>query len=174
MNITCQQLKQVYPLALVSRINIFLPFFNKYFDHYQVSTTLRCSAFLAQVGHESGQLRYTEEIATGEAYEGRENIGNIFPGDGKKFKGRGLIQITGRANYTEISSDFDVDFIRHPERLTEPEWAVRSAFWFWDKRKLNILADSMNIRQITKIVNGGYNGYNERCQLYEIAKKIIR
>jgi putative chitinase len=171
--ITAVQLKKIYPFAIGKYINLYLPFINEYALLYQVDTLLRLAAFLAQVGHESGQLRYCQEIASGQAYEGRKDLGNIYPGDGRRYKGRGLIQVTGRDNYTAISKDFDIDFVSHPERLAEPEYAVRSAFWFWEKHDLNRLADIEDFKRITKIINGGYNGINERYELYERAKKVL-
>ena len=174
MNLTIEQLKLIYPFAKSQKIQLYLPYINQYASEYDVTNTLRIAAFLAQIGHESGQLNYCQEIADGSAYEGREDLGNLFKGDGKRYKGRGLIQITGRANYTDISFDFDVDFVRHPERLAEPEWAVISAFWFWNRRKLNFLADQKDFRKITKLINGGYNGYNDRVALYEKALKVLK
>ncbi len=170
--ITKEQLSKIYPSGK-ARIDIFLPFINKYAEQYQVSTKLRVAAFLAQVGHESGQLRYVEELASGSAYEGRKTLGNTLPGDGVKFKGRGLIQITGRSNYTLLSKDFGIDFINNPALLSSPEWAVRSAFWFWSKNNLNSLADISDFRTITRRVNGGYNGLADREALYKIALEVL-
>ncbi|NCB43465.1 MAG: glycoside hydrolase family 19 protein [Clostridia bacterium] len=174
MNLTTEHLKRIYQFAKLQKIQLYLPYINQYAVEYDVTNTLRIAAFLAQIGHESGQLNYCQEIADGSAYEGRQDLGNLFKGDGKRYKGRGLIQITGRANYTDISFDFDVDFVRHPERLAEPEWAVRSAYWYWNRRKLNILADQKDFRKITKLINGGYNGYNDRVALYEKALKVLK
>jgi putative chitinase len=174
MTLTSSQLKSIYPFASTQKITLYLPFLKQYAIAYEVTTTLRMSAFLAQIGHESGQLQYCEEIADGSAYEGRQDLGNLFKGDGRRFKGRGLIQITGRANYTDISDDLKVDFVRHPERLCEPEYAVKSAFWFWNRRKLNLIADQKDFKRITKLVNGGYNGYNERFALYEKALNVLK
>lgn len=173
MTLNSTQLKSIYPFASTQKIALYLPFLNQYAQAYEVTTLLRISSFLAQIGHESGQLQYCEEIADGSSYEGREDLGNLFKGDGRRFKGRGLIQITGRANYTDISDDLKVDFIRHPERLCEPEYAVKSAYWFWNRRKLNMLADQKDFRRITKLINGGYNGINERFALYEKALNVL-
>jgi len=174
MELTAIQLKKIYPFAQTKKISLYLPFINKYADGYDVTSLLRIAAFLAQIGHESGQLQYCEEIADGSAYEGREDLGNLYKGDGRRYKGRGLIQITGRANYTDISDDLDIDFIRHPERLIEPELAVKSAYWFWNRSKLNLYADQEDFRRITKLINGGYNGYNQRMELYERAKNTLK
>jgi len=139
--ITDDQLKQIYPNSTEQSRTKYLPYLNKYMEMYEINNADRIAAFLAQIGHESGQLKYSEEIASGSAYEGRKDLGNINTGDGKRFKGRGLIQITGRANYKQISDAFGVDFITHPELLSTPEYAVKSACWWWYNRKLNNLAD---------------------------------
>jgi putative chitinase len=141
MKITETQLKDIYPQSTQANRDKYLPYLNKYMEEYGINNADRISAFLAQIGHESGQLKYSEEIASGAAYEGRKDLGNIYSGDGKRFKGRGLIQITGRANYKQISEAFGVDFLSYPELLSTPEYAVSSACWWWNNRKLNTLAD---------------------------------
>lgn len=141
MELSNNQLKEIYPNSTQSNRDKYLPFLNKYFDKYKVNTSDRMAAFLAQIGHESAELRYVEEIASGSAYEGRKDLGNIQKGDGVRYKGRGLIQVTGRSNYTAISKDLGVDFVSNPKLLQEPEYAVLCAFWYWDKHKLNELSD---------------------------------
>lgn len=141
---------------------------------YGINTPMRAAAFLAQIGHESGSFRYTEEIASGSAYEGRKSLGNTQPGDGIRFKGRGLIQITGRANYTQISKAMDADFVNNPQLLSTPDRATSSACWWWRDRGLNELADrQINFRQITKIINGGYNGLADREAIYKRALEVL-
>jgi len=108
---------------------------------YNIISNQRQAAFIAQIAHESGSLRYVEEIASGEAYEGRLDLGNKMPGDGKRFKGRGLIQITGRNNYKLVSDALNYDFIAKPEDLELPGPACFSAAWFWQLHRLNRLAD---------------------------------
>ena len=174
MKLTEKELKLIYPFATLQNIRIYLPFFNKYFPHYQINTPLRMASFLAQVGHESGQLKYVEEIATGAAYENRKDLGNIHAGDGIRYKGRGLIQITGRANYAAISKALGIDFLSFPEKLKEPELATLSAFWFWDARSLNSYADMGDFKKITKKINGGTNGYEDRLEIYNRALKILQ
>lgn len=157
---------------------------------YGITTAIRQLCFLAQVSHESGGFVYTEELASGNAYEGKKDLGNIHPGDGVKFKGRGLIQITGRSNYEAIGRDFQVDFINNPTLLggknidhcspDQLKYAALSAGWFWNKCKLNDLADKVNIKaaidegpnldafkQITRRINGGYNGLADRLNKYK-------
>ncbi len=139
MKITNDFLKKVLPQSTESNRQKYIEWLNYYLPIYNIDTPNKVSAFIAQVGHESGQLRYSEEIASGNAYEGRKDLGNTQIGDGKRYKGRGLIQITGRYNYTAISKDLGEDFIKYPELLSTPKFAVASACWFWDKKKLNNL-----------------------------------
>ena len=128
-----------------------------------IDTPLRVAHFLAQLGHESGAFRYSEELASGAAYEGRTSLGNTQPGDGVRFKGRGLIQITGRANYGAYSKARGVDYLATPTLLaTDPTVAVDSAIWYWNTRNLNSLADADNVEQITRRINGGDNGLPDR------------
>ncbi|HZG23231.1 MAG TPA: glycoside hydrolase family 19 protein, partial [Chitinophagaceae bacterium] len=165
-------------------------------DRFNISSPIRQLCFLAQVGHESGGLFYTEEIASGAAYEGRKNLGNTQPGDGVKFKGRGLIQITGRANYTSIGKDLDVDFLSTPTLLgaknvtlcskEQLNYAALSAGWYWNLRNLNKIADQIDIEEpidagtnlenfqlLTKRINGGYNGLADRLNRYKTGLKYF-
>lgn len=141
-----------------------------------IKTPLRQAHFLAQVGHESGDFRYTAEIADGLAYEKRADLGNTNPGDGPRFKGRGLIQLTGRSNYTEYGLHKGRDFItptNYDLIATDPELAVDVACWFWAKHGLNALADKDDIRAVTKTINGGYNGLSDRQARLERAKCFL-
>ena len=144
---------------------------------YDITTPARIAAFLAQVGHESGGFRYTTEIwgptPAQQRYEGRKDLGNTQPGDGMKFKGRGLIQITGRNNYYECGSVLGWDFITSPELLEQPVNACRSAAWFWASRGLNDRADMGDFERITKRINGGLNGYQERLVYHARAKTAL-
>ena len=171
-----QQLAQIYPMAPLSKIKLFLPYLNQYMNAYEINTPNRQAAFLAQIGHESGQLHYTEEIASGKAYEGRKDLGNLFKGDGIRFKGRGLIQITGRSNYTSAGKALGFDLVNYPEQLKEPSLATQSACWWWHNRGLNEIADSpteINFKRITRIINGGYNGYADRFKIWQRALQVL-
>jgi putative chitinase len=142
----------------------------------QINTPLRQAHFLAQAGHESAQLRYVTELASGEAYEGNHNLGNVERGDGPRFKGRGLIQLTGRANYTaygkEIGQDLTTD--NHWELVaSDPKLAVDVACWFWDAHKLNQYADADDVETITRRINGGLNGIQDRKALLARAKFFL-
>ena len=139
MKITNEFLKEVMPQSTEKNRLKYIEWLNYCMPIYKIDTEKRVAAFIAQIGHESGYLRYSEEIASGKAYEGRRDLGNIYAGDGIKYKGRGLIQITGRYNYAQLSKDLGEDFIKNPELLSTPKYAVQSACWFWKKNKLNDL-----------------------------------
>lgn len=156
---------------------------NRYYKHLvatmlqrSINTPLRQAHFLAQLGHESGSFKYTEEIASGSAYEGRKDLGNTQKGDGERFKGRGLIQLTGRSNYEKygasIGQDLTVDN-KWTTVATNPQLAVDAAGWFWETAGLNDLADQDNIEKVTKRVNGGYNGLDDRKAYLKRAKWFL-
>jgi Predicted chitinase len=170
--ITLAQLIKIMPWAK-PRAPLFLDGINATMAEFDISTPVRQAAFLAQIGHESGQLRYVQEIASGAAYEGRKDLGNTWPGDGIKFKGRGLLQITGRANYAACGKALGLDLIDHPELLELPMNACRSAGWFWALKHLSWLADEDDMEKITRRINGGLNGLADRLALYEVAKEVL-
>ncbi len=176
--ITAEILREIYIHAKPSAIETFLQPLNEAMDRYEINTALRQAHFLGQVGHESGELRYVRELASGQAYDVGKlavSLGNTpeDDDDGERYKGRGLIQITGTANYKALSIDLGCDFVANPERLEEPVYAAMSAGWFWNKRKLNRLADLDDLKRITKRINGGLNGLEDRKRLYELARKAI-
>lgn len=147
---------------------------------YEINTNPRLAAFLAQIAHESGLFVYSREIwgptPAQQRYEGRRDLGNVEPGDGFAFRGRGLIQITGRANYRKLGQALGVGFEATPELLERPDYASESAAWYWADRGLNELADKeteLSFKQITKRINGGLNGYADRLRLWEKAKKVL-
>ena len=142
-----------------------------------IDTARRRAHFLAQVGHESGELRYTEEIASGDAYEGRRDLGNTEAGDGRRFKGRGLIQLTGRANYRAFGQAIGVDLLSgdNPQRIaTDPWLAVEVACWFWQARGLNALADADDAHAVTRRINGGLNGLADRLRQLDRARFFLQ
>lgn len=174
--ITPLLLMKVSRYITFERANTYAPLLDSYVKKFELDHCIsRLAMFLAQIIHESCYLRYTEEIASGDAYEFREDLGNIHVGDGAKFKGRGLLQITGRYNYQEMAAILDIDLINHPELLSEPEYAVASACQWWNKRriKLNKYADVGDVMAVTKIINGGLNGIVERTKLYTNIQNIL-
>ncbi|WP_354004576.1 glycoside hydrolase family 19 protein [Janthinobacterium kumbetense] len=128
---------------------------------------------MSQVGHESGQLRYVRELASGQAYEGRAGLGNTQRGDGVRFRGRGLLQVTGRVNYAACGKALGLDLLGQPELIEQTVNACRSAGWFWQTRGLNALADAGDQERVTRRINGGVNGLAERLALYQAARKVL-
>lgn len=176
MPITEQQLLQILPNA-GRQAGVFVPVLNASMGKYGIVTRLRIAAFIAQIGHESGQLRYVREVwgptAAQAGYEGRADLGNTLKGDGSKYRGRGLIQITGRANYSACGEALGLDLVSKPELLELPQHAAMSAAWFWSTRGLSALADRKDFAKITKRINGGLTGEAARQALYDKALKVL-
>lgn len=174
---TLAQLKKIMIYA-GKRADQFYPHLVAAMEEFGIDTPARQAAFIAQVAHESGSLRYVRELASGEAYDtGRlaKRLGNTpdADGDGQRYKGRGLIQITGASNYRACGLALGLDLLAHPELLEQPDNACRSAAWFWHAMELNKLADVGAFRPITRAINGGYNGYEDRLAYYERAKAVL-
>jgi putative chitinase len=154
-----------------------LPYLDDTFTEFEINTAPRQAAFLAQIGHESGGLHWLREIwgptPTQEKYEGRTDLGNTEAGDGSRYRGRGYIQLTGRANYDRAGTSLALDFVNQPELLETPPAAIRTAAWFWKEHGLNELADDAKFETITRKINGGLNGYSQRCALWEDAKAVL-
>ena len=152
-------------------------------DFFKINTSRRQAAFLAQIAHESGGLQFVREIwgptPTQSRYEGRADLGNTQPGDGYRYRGRGLIQTTGRSNYKLATSGLRAlfadtpDFEASPQLLEAPRWAAYSAALFWSRRRLNALADTDQFTLIPKRINGGTNGLDERFALWNSAKAAL-
>lgn len=176
--ITLDILRHVCPLAKTARLQLFIDPLNEAMDTFDINTLARAQMFIAQIAHESGSFHYVEELASGAAYDtGKKAIalGNTpeEDGDGERYKGRGLIQITGRTNYAAVSKALNVDFLADPELLEDPRNAAGSAAWFWQAHHCNEAADAGNFQRVTKIINGGLNGYNDRLQYFDKAKEVI-
>lgn len=170
--ITIDQLLEIMPNAK-KRAPDFVNPLNNAMQEFNINNPARKAAFLAQVAHESGELRYVREIASGAAYEGRDDLGNTEEGDGVRYKGRGLIQISGRANYEKCGEYLNIDCLDDPQLLEHPDWATKSAAWFWKTHGLNDLADKGDFLRITKRINGGTNGLKERMAYYKRATQVL-
>lgn len=175
--ISKEQLSKIMPLAR-ARINLYYPHLVKTMEEFQITTPKRMAAFIAQLAHESAQFVYVEEIASGKAYDTgslAKRLGNTpeADGDGQKYKGRGLIQITGRDNYAAIQKELGILCLDNPHLLTLPENACRVSGWFWNKRNLNALADKGDFVEITRKINGGFNGQAERLKFYQVALGVL-
>lgn len=182
MTLTAQQI-QAGTGATAARAAAWQPHLHAACAIFSIDTPQRLAAFLAQIGHESGRLVYVREIwgptPAQRRYEGRVDLGNTQPGDGRRYLGRGLIQTTGRSNYrgtrdglrqlAQPAADMThvPDFEAEPELLEQPAWAALSAAWFWHSRGLNALADTGDFKGITRKINGGLNGQADRLALYQ-------
>jgi|AntDryMetagUQ889_1029465.scaffolds.fasta_scaffold01758_1 predicted chitinase len=148
-----------------SKAEAVLPHLHAAMDRGEITTLRRAQFFLAQLGHESLSLKYFEEIASGAAYEGRTDLGNTHSGDGRRFKGRGPIQLTGRHNYTKFSHWLGRGdhFVKHPEEVATPKYGFLAVIWYWTQaRNCNGYCDRGDFRGLTKAINGGYNGLADR------------
>ena len=158
----------------------YLPHLNQALLDANCTTFLRVAHFMAQVLHESGSFVYLREIHDGSNYEGRRDLGNTQPGDGRRFRGRGIIQLTGRHWATEFSKwahskgmvNSPTYFVDHPEKMEQPEWAFRTASFYWTVARpgLNGLCDRDDFVAVTKAVNGGTNGLADRKAYLSRAK----
>ncbi|MFO3672638.1 glycoside hydrolase family 19 protein [Pseudomonas protegens] len=182
MTITAQQLLQILPNA-GTKAGVFVPALNAAMSKYAIITRLRMAAFIAQIGHESGQLQWVRELGS-DQYLSKYDTGTLAKrlgntpeadGDGQKYRGRGLIQITGRENYEACSEALfsDARLLNTPELLETPVYAALSAGWFWQRAGLNTLADKGDFLTITKRINGGTNGLADREALYQRALKVL-
>ncbi|WP_422723938.1 peptidoglycan-binding protein [Hyalangium rubrum] len=171
--VTLSQLKSIMPHLSDARARQTLPHLNKAMAEAKINTPKRQAAFIAQLAHESGEFRYFEELASGRAYEGRRDLGNIHPGDGVRYKGRGPIQLTGRSNYRAAGRALGIDLEGNPKRAADVDVGFRTAAWFWNSRNLNSYADAGNFREVTRRINGGYNGLASRQAYYSRALNVL-
>ncbi len=180
--LTESMLRQIMPRIRPAACCAYTPFLQQAMQEFAIDTPPRAAAFLAQLAHESGQLKYMEEIwgptAAQRRYEPQSRLaarlGNTEPGDGRRFKGRGPIQLTGRANYRRYGRALGVDLVAQPERAATPEVGFRIAGLFWKQNGLNELADAQRFKAITRRINGGFNGLLDRIDFYERAKSLLR
>lgn len=182
MDVTQQQLIKIMPNAR-SNAGVFVSALNSAMARHHIDTPKRIAAFLAQVGHESGQLRYVRELGS-DQYLSKYDTGSLAArlgntpqadGDGQKYRGRGLIQMTGHDNYLRCSLGLfgDDRLLALPELLEQPQWAAESAAWFWEQNGLNELADRDQFNTITRRINGGLNGLEDRLQLWTQARAVL-
>jgi predicted chitinase len=182
--LTTEQLQSIMPRLSDKRNKEFLPFLIGAMAEFAIETPARAAAFLAQLAHESGQFRFMEEIWGPTDAQRRyepvtklsQALGNTNVGDGNRFKGRGPIQLTGRANYQRFGGILSVDLLADPSRAANPDVAFRAAGLFWSKKGLNELADVATpdaFKEITRRINGGTNGLAERQAFYAVACKVL-
>jgi predicted chitinase len=171
--LTVEQLRRVMPRLPRERAMLLLEPLNAALVECEINTPKRRAAFLAQVAHESGELLALEDSGDGTAYEGRVDLGNTEPGDGPRFKGRGPLRLTGRANYRKAGDALKLDLAKQPELAARPEHCFRIAGWYWKSNGLNDLADKGDFRQITRRVTGGTAGLESRLKYYRRALEVL-
>ena len=149
---------------------------NSCLQRYNITTNSRVRHFISQCSHESGAGRWTKELASGEAYEGRADLGNTQPGDGPKYKGGGYIQLTGRYNYTKFSQAIgDQEVVNQGVNYVATNYPWTSAGFWWDNNKMNALCDTNpTVEAVTKRVNGGYNGLEDRRMYYNRCVQVFK
>lgn len=181
--ITYGQLRAIMPHAGQGLQQFVVPL-DLAMQEFEINTKVRQAAFLAQVAHESGSFRYMEEIASGADYETRNDLGNTKPEaieiavahgstPGRWFKGHGPIQITGYDNHLQCGIALGLDLLNDPRLITQPTNGCRSAGWFWKSRGCNDLADAGKFEALTRRINGGLNGYEDRVAYLERATETL-
>jgi len=178
---TDQMLKIIGSNQLSDRVNAMVPGINVTLERFKINTPLRMAHFFGQILHESGGLRWLREIWGPTDAQRRyeppsrlaKDLGNTQAGDGKRYMGRGVIQLTGRANYAKFSQAMGVDFLSNPDLVASPQYAVTAAGWFWDMRNINRFADQDDLLKVTRLVNGGKNGLADREKYLKRSKQVL-
>lgn len=179
LEVTAAQIKAICPPASMANIKKHVTYLNEAMQKYKINTRLRQAHFLAQVAHESDHFKTAREYADGSKYEGRIDLGNTQPGDGKRFRGRGLIQLTGRDVYSQYGKYVGQSFTDGDNmfQVEQEPYASDSAGWFWliykKSKDINGRADRDDVVAVTRAVNGGRNGLEERIRYTNNAKKVF-
>lgn len=179
--ITDSQLQQIMPTLAAAKRQMMLPFLNHAMDMFEINSPMREAAFLAQIAHESGELKFFEEIWGPTAAQRRyeppsdlaKRLGNTQKGDGRRYKGRGPIQITGRFNYRKYGQLLNLDLEGNPDLAATTQIGFETAGQFWKMNGLNELADIPDFTAITKRINGGLNGLADREKYFARAKQAL-
>lgn len=203
--ITIDILKAIFKKTPTATLSKFIEPLNETIEHYEINTPLRAAAFIAQIGHESGEFKFivenlnysqsallsifkkyfkTAEVAAqyarqpekiaNKVYANRMGNGDEASGDGWRYRGRGLIQLTGKNNYTRFAQSLDISLDECVEYLSTEQGAVASAGWFWDNNNLNKWADAKDFIMVTKRINGGVIGLEHRQHCYELALDALQ
>lgn len=179
MELTVPVLSRVCIYAPVRRLVAIAGPLNACLAAGEVTTPMRAAMFLAQLAHESAEFRCSEELTSGDQYDFAVNprvaakLGNTRPGDGRRFKGRGWIQLTGRRNYVVAGASLGLQLEAHPELAADPLVAARVAAWYWLTRGCNAPADAGDVEACTRLINGGTNGIEQRTTYYERAREAL-
>jgi putative chitinase len=175
-----ETLRRIMPHLTRKAAATYAPPLSDALEQYDITTPARMAAFIAQIAHESGELLFWEEIwgptEAQKGYEGRADLGNFEPGDGFRYRGRGPLQVTGRANYRACGAKLGLDLESDPDLVATPDVGFRCAALFWDDKRLNLLADRESAAAfavITKRINGGLNGLAERDRYHAAARQAF-
>jgi putative chitinase len=179
-----QQLRSIYTNAPVKKLKSYLPHLNAAMAEAKINTKLRKAAFLAQLAHESMEFVYMKELGgysyfmkmydiTGSRPSVARALGNTKKGDGARYPGRGPIQITGKHNYRACGKALGLDLVNHPKLAEKPSVAFRASAWYWRSRGINKAADKGDFQQVTRLINGGLNGYPDRVKYYNRARNVF-
>jgi len=181
--LSLEQLRTICPNLPRAKAELYLPYLNEAMVEDEVNTRLRMAAFLAQGAEENVEFEYLEEIASGDTYEPTSSdpgarrrakrLGNTQKGDGRRYKGRGMFQLTGRDNYRACGSALGVDLITRPELAATPRYAFKVGCWYWKKKNINAAADAEDFEQVTRLINGGLNGLKQRQKYYARALQVL-
>lgn len=171
--LTKDMLKKIAPYAKDHILTALVDPLNEHLPKYGLDNKTRVKHFLAQAAHETAGFKTLEEYASGVAYEGRKDLGNTQKGDGKRYKGRGIFQLTGRANYKTFGKKLGKDLENNPVLAGDAETSVLIALEYWNNRKLTPLADKEDVTAITKKINGGLNGFEDRKKYLAKAEKVL-
>lgn len=182
MKVTKEQIIAIMPgAAKVSNLSLYVTYINGYADSFGLTTPLRMAHFLAQVAHETFELTRVKEVGNAEYCKKYEvgklakMLGNTQEGDGYRYKGRGFLHLTGRANYQAYTDSKYCrgDVVANPSLLEQPLGAVKSGMWYWLTRKISPQADKNDVMAVTKLINGGYNGLESRKKYLARARKAL-
>jgi putative chitinase len=172
--VTTAQLLQLCPRANKQLAQLLPESLSHWLAQYDIDTPNRVRAFMAQAAHETDGFRTLREYASGQAYEGRADLGNDKPGDGRRYKGRGIFQLTGRANYRLYGQLLHLALEAQPDMAAQPDVSVQIACMYWQRKNLSHWANNGDLTAITRAINGGLNGLTDRQRLYSLAKTIWR
>jgi putative chitinase len=176
MTIQVEDLRAIAPSARGGLVGPLAEALTKYLPRYEIDTPLRQAHFLAQAAHETAGLTTLEELGGPsyfKRYDGRKDLGNVQAGDGYRFRGRGIFQITGRINYEAYGKRLRKDLVNDPEEAADPETSVRIACEYWKAKGLNGWADRDDVEHITRRINGGTNGLSSRKAYLAKAKRVL-
>lgn len=172
--ITPAMLKKIAPAAKSALVEALAPLLTAKLPTYQITSRNNIAHFLAHAAHETDSFRVLEEYASGRKYEGRVDLGNVEQGDGVRFKGRGIFQLTGRANYRRFGDRLGLDLVAQPALAADPAVSVDVACLYWNDRRMGAKAERDDIVATTRAINGGLNGLEDRKRKLAAAKRELQ